>query len=437
MELLAIKKRKDSILELYHSVQLESKETLPAKHKGANDFQRLYRGSKARSYIAFKSHKANTIQRVVRGIFARVKALRLRISKINHRRSLTMTYFVLQLQRVFRGYYSRKYRANHKNRKAFIQHITTTAEAIRTKLNLYSIEQLKYEEQEYYDKKNNDFRSYAENLHHLVSTKHIRGVFNPNPEYMETPLVDDIPVEDHVRYAVKDLLRTKGIQKTGLVTDLNGTRIIPLKTLKSKLSVQASAPYDTIKNEKTRTKLVHKLLTKGKGDWFAGGKTQLLVDQNYVPLSTGDPFFDQYSNPMLIRGVPESQQVLHQTCLTRKPLFIKQLDKPFYSRTGGNKSNVLANDLFDAIADAEESGGTVSRHKGKSTRFGISDNCDNRPLDTLPLPPSRPSLFRPSRPILKSKTLLRKPNSGTYGGNSTDVSKSINNLNVDSSDDET
>ncbi len=41
------------------------------------------------------------------------------------------------------------------------------------------------EEEEFASKKNGEFRDYAANLHHLLSTKHIRGVFNPEPTLLQ------------------------------------------------------------------------------------------------------------------------------------------------------------------------------------------------------------------------------------------------------------
>ena len=35
----------------------------------------------------------------------------------------------------------------------------------------------------------------------------MRGVFNPPEMYLETPTVDNKPVDEHLRGAVKDLLR--------------------------------------------------------------------------------------------------------------------------------------------------------------------------------------------------------------------------------------
>jgi hypothetical protein len=49
-----------------------------------------------------------------------------------------------------------------------------------------------------------------------------------------------LPIEEHVRGVVKDLLRTRGIAHSGLVTDLNGTKKVPLKGLKYRLSIQVT-----------------------------------------------------------------------------------------------------------------------------------------------------------------------------------------------------
>jgi hypothetical protein len=50
----------------------------------------------------------------------------------------------------------------------------------------------------------------------------------------------DLPIEEHVRGVVKDLLRTRGVAHRGMVTDLNGTKKVPLKGLKYRLSIQVS-----------------------------------------------------------------------------------------------------------------------------------------------------------------------------------------------------
>ena len=406
MDYLAIRDSKSSFMEAYGRKINEAILSLQTRSHGAIEFQRLYRGSKARAIITFKSNKANEIQRVYRGHASRLRANQLKYNKFMRRSIRLREYFILQLQRVFRGYYSRKFKANHKNRKAFIKHILTTAETVRAQMDAYVIEQKHYENMSNLNKRDEEFKLYAKNLHHLVSTKQIRGVFNPLAQYMDVPTVDDIPVEDHIRGAVKDLLKTRGITKSikDCIPDLNGTLVVPLKGLKHKLSMQASAPYDAVQQEKRRATMLHKILTRGKEIWQAGGKTKVLEDK-YVPMSTGDTYFDPYANPMLMRGIPESQKQFHEIAYTRKPLFIKQLEKPFYTRAEGNKSTVLPNDLFDSIAEAQETGGVTHRNLGTSVRFGVPDNCDNRPVSIAP--PARASTFRAARPIVKNTIVIK------------------------------
>lgn len=133
-----------------------------------------------------------------------------------------------------------------------------------------------------------------------------------------------------------------------------------------------------------RQRHLHKILTADKESSFtAGGKTNL-INKNMVPLCTGDPFMDAWANPLLVKGVPKDQKQLMECTSTRKPLFVSHQEQPFYPRAGGNRSTVLPNDVFDVIADAEETGGAIQRQRGtNTTRFGLSANCDNRVSYTL------------------------------------------------------
>eukprot|EP00599_Poterioochromonas_sp_BG-1_P006177 CAMPEP_0173138346 /NCGR_PEP_ID=MMETSP1105-20130129/3634_1 /TAXON_ID=2985 /ORGANISM="Ochromonas sp., Strain BG-1" /LENGTH=310 /DNA_ID=CAMNT_0014050921 /DNA_START=723 /DNA_END=1655 /DNA_ORIENTATION=+ len=186
------------------------------------------------------------------------------------------------------------------------------------------------------------------------------------------------PVEQHIRGVVKDLLRTRGITKRGLVADINGTLKIPYNGQKYRLSLQASVPYDTVRKEQLREKLLHTILTRDKGSFVAGGKTKLL-DKNGVPLTVGDPYMDPWANPMLVKGVPADQKELLESAHTRKALFATAPTKPFVSRVGGNRSTTLPNDVFDVIAEAEETGGAIHRNLGTATtRFGLASTMDSR-----------------------------------------------------------
>lgn len=149
-----------------------------------------------------------------------------------------------------------------------------------------------------------------------------------------------------------------------------------------------------MKSERLHDRIIAQL----KGNFFAGGRTR---HRNSEPISKGDPYVDKWANPMTIRGVPANQKQLTQSCWTRKPLFLSNptTGKAFYTRTGGNKSTVLANDLFDTILQAEETGGAIQRHLGTTERFGVADNCDYRPPedDAIPSLPLRPTVLLKTR----------------------------------------
>jgi hypothetical protein len=138
-----------------------------------------------------------------------------------------------------------------------------------SELSLFSSQREEIDKEQ---KKDAEFKRLAENLHHLVSTKRIPGVYKPIPycnnvrccfssiclyasphllrphsnllvHHVQMPTMKALPIEEHVRGVVKDLLRTRGIAHTGLVTDLNGTKKVPLKGLKYRLSIQVTAPW--------------------------------------------------------------------------------------------------------------------------------------------------------------------------------------------------
>lgn len=155
-----------------------------------------------------------------------------------------------------------------------------------------------------------------------------------------------------------------------------------------------------MEQEKRREKTLHRIITEQKGGSFqAGGKTNL-INKDTAPLSVGIPYMDPWANPLMVKGVPKDQKQLMDSTRTMKPLFtapFTPLAQPFFPRSGGNRSTVLPNDVFDTIAEAEETGGAAQRFRGTTTsRFGLSANMDNRTDGTIPKPPIRTSAIQSS-----------------------------------------
>ncbi|CAE7521042.1 unnamed protein product [Symbiodinium microadriaticum] len=222
-------------------------------------------------------------------------------------------------------------------------------------------------------------------------------------------MVNEVPVEEYLRGAVKDLIRTRGVTKKNMLTrDLNGTLRVPVKGRKHRLSLQASVPYDVLEKERHRQKVLHNLQTKDKGTFHTGGRTDVL-EQAVTPLCADDPYMDQWSNPLLKRGVPRDQAHLTEVALSRTtaPTFVPAPERPFYVTGSGNKSAVLPNDLFDTIAEAEESGGVTRRHLSSTTRYGLPENCDDRIAGgDLPVPPVKAATLLPSSRTIRAHKMM-------------------------------
>lgn len=415
-ELLTLCHSIDNIVNELDILLVEADEVSEHENLSANRIQRLFRGWTARVGIYHKNLAALVIQRVFRGHSSRQYCRRKIRDKMEMRKYAAFQYFALQLQKSFRGYYSRKYRQDHASRKAYLNKVEQTGQEVRQRMVQYAKEQAEMEESNSRQQREKEFKELTENLHHLVSTKQIRGVYNPYASLLEVPTVKDVPVEDYLRGAVKDLLRTRGVTKKGLTRDLNGTLKVPMKGMKHRLSLQASVPYDVLEKERIRQRIRHEILTRDKeGAFFAGGKTKLL-EKPTTPLCNDDPYMDQWANPLLMRGVPPSQTYMRERALSRStyPEFQPPPEQPFYLTASGNKNPVLPNNTFDTIADAEESGGVTRRHLATTTRLGLPERCDNRVNGgELPAPPNKTAALMPTKRTLRAHKMMTKKLSST------------------------
>lgn len=389
--------QKVQFMDLLDSALRESDDSIQLELTSAVQLQRLFRGVLARMGIVRKGYYCNEIQRVFRGFLGREKYHKELSSKVQSRHNSLINMYCIQIQRCVRGFYSRKYKHSHERRKRYRKRIAEEGEKVRSEMEDYAVKQSMYQDEQQRIEKEHAFKDLANHLHHLVSTRHIQGIYNPHPTHLNAPTMNGVPVEQHVRAVVKDLLRTRGFNTKPLVTDIHGTKKIPYNGQKFRISIQAQTPYDLPQQHERREALHHRVITKNKKSFFAGGKTNI-IDKETEPLSAGYPYMDPWANPYFVKGVPENTQQLHDSSRLQKALFVtKNPDKPFVSRVGGNKSSTLPNDTFDTIAEANETGGAIQRHKGTSTeRFGLAKSMDARVHGgiedrLLPNPPVRAS----------------------------------------------
>jgi len=149
------------------------------------------------------SYAANEIQRVFRGFLGRVKSSNSLHDKSNDRQLSLFHYLSIQIQKSFRGYYSRKYKHCQAARKKYCKTLLEEGAKIRNMMKQYSLDQeevgfplfitsfvfiIFLSQRENYEaqtKKEQEFKTLAQNLHHLLSTNHISGIYNPAFQFLE------------------------------------------------------------------------------------------------------------------------------------------------------------------------------------------------------------------------------------------------------------
>ena len=157
------------------------------------------------------SDAATEIKRVVRGHVGRRQAqLRLQEVRDSRQRSL-FDYFTIQLQRCFRGYYSRKYKKDHSARRAYFKKVAEKNQEVLEMMSEYALVQVSVSisfapmmqighiwsfsysvfsikqanQRAIQEEKERQFNVCAENMHHLVSTKNIPGVYKPGQRNLQ------------------------------------------------------------------------------------------------------------------------------------------------------------------------------------------------------------------------------------------------------------
>lgn len=352
MDYLKLLKVSEDLFYFLDKLIADSVSQSPLENNAATNIQRVFRGKKVRKHVTIMTGASIEIERVFRGHLGRTASRNAAHRKKDFMQLSIFEYYVIQIQKSFRGYYSRKYKNNHASRKRYLQEVAWKGEEVRQRLRNYHQTVKEREEEDATEKEKREFKQLTENLHHLLGTQQIRGVLNPPQQYYHAPTASGIPMEDHIRGAVKDLLRTKGLTKTGLMT---GIKTYPANT---RISLQATSHYNILKEAESSTRILNRLLTiDPKRPLLAGGKTRILESKT-EPLSKGTSYMDAWANPMQFRGVPVDQKQFEASIQSGKPLFAPVPETAFKLAATGNRSSVLPNDLFDVIAaDAANSSG--------------------------------------------------------------------------------
>nr|CAG4718488.1 unnamed protein product [Naegleria fowleri] len=213
------------VLESFFEARREAEANRERENNAAVLIQKTYRRWVARNAYLKYRHHVITIQRVFRGyLYGRKLKRQLLADRIKQEREQFYHYCATQIQRIYRGYYVRKYVHNFYKRKEYLEFVQQQNATVSEYVDNYR----KIREEELADEKEkNDFKRFQElskSLHHLVSTKTIPGVYKPNHRLISEETVYGIPVEDQLRY----------VAKTEYINSLSKSRAVPINsTLKS------------------------------------------------------------------------------------------------------------------------------------------------------------------------------------------------------------
>ncbi|KAG5182252.1 hypothetical protein JKP88DRAFT_164883 [Tribonema minus] len=374
-DFMAIYKGRAALVDEARRRQQERDAAAPQERNAAVSVQRIFRGKRVRDRHKVLNEAVTKIARLFRGHRVRVRAAALMVARREAELQAVFHYHARSIQRLIRGFVSRRTRYCHAKRRAYLAELVQVGEALRATLLAHEEQMKQEQDQRALQQRQARVQQLSENLHHLVSTKAQPGVFSsPYLHPTELPTIDGVPIDEHLTRSIRDLLRKRGYQKLALEPDITGVMRMPQAAPGDRRSLQASQPYDLPSQLAAVEAVQHRLKLLGPRHFAAGERVRTPAYQRGV--SEGTQFLEHWQNPYLSRGVPRSPEDLRSppgkegSSLGRAPA------RPFFTAVGGNRSAVLPNGRFDVIAEAQRSGGAAGRPFGRTRRFGVPDTCD-------------------------------------------------------------
>ena len=148
----------------------------------------------------------------------RERARAARRERTSREESSVFHYYATVIQRVFNGYYSRKYIHDFFARKAYIESIKQKSQELRDQLSGHMEQQVELEQERAEAAARDEFKKVTQNLHHLLSTASTPGVYNPPYAQGMVPTAFNVPIEEHLRDGVKELFATQGLKRVKATT---------------------------------------------------------------------------------------------------------------------------------------------------------------------------------------------------------------------------
>lgn len=137
----------------------------------------LWRMYKQRKYYLHQQWAVRIIKRVFRGYRTRKNFWKLTNIALSNQRIEFFSSAATSIQRIYRGYYSRKYLHDFYARKKYLKHIEGKNFRRLEKMSKYKQQLVADEQKRQEDYARMEFYKLSTNLHHLTSTKAVPGVY--------------------------------------------------------------------------------------------------------------------------------------------------------------------------------------------------------------------------------------------------------------------
>ncbi|KAL4111149.1 hypothetical protein PRIC1_002830 [Phytophthora ramorum] len=330
-------KSRGGTLERLQQLLDDADDHAETERKAASDIQRLFRGQRVRADVTAQTEAELMLSRIYRGHLARRRCMRLRAEVDRSHRRAVLDFYAVIIQKLARGVHSRTNRLDFRKRKAYISELAAKGDCMRRMLEENLREQQIQEKSESEKAARAELVKITQDLHHLVSTRAVAGIYN-SPMQPASTTSFGVPVETHIRENARRIVTSR------LAATIPPSRLTPYPP-SNKATLQATAPYDAVQRETRKQTKYHKLRRMGTTDFAAvyNPEQDVARKRNAPGINAGIEYLEDCRNPYKKRGVPRNKRDLlpQLTTLGHAP------ETPFYLTSGGNKSKVLANDRFD------------------------------------------------------------------------------------------
>mmetsp|Transcript_24779 Transcript_24779/g.57563 ORF Transcript_24779/g.57563 Transcript_24779/m.57563 type:complete len:389 (-) Transcript_24779:199-1365(-) len=197
-EFFRLQDRIDDVIREYFRMAQEASDQKTNEVAAVIKIQSVFRASQVRKWWYSRVGAALLIQRVIRGWLARARTKNLRLERSRQLNMLFFHHCAAVIQKFFRGWWSRRHLHDYYGRKQYLATVALRGEWTTDYLkreHQQKLEEAKIEEEKAMRR---EFDTLAGELHHLVSTKSIAGVYNP-PYNEEPPAAFEKSIEQHLR----------------------------------------------------------------------------------------------------------------------------------------------------------------------------------------------------------------------------------------------